>query len=49
LLKQKDSALILKLSFKTKKTISEKISDAFGAASTQVLDKVITNLQEVKW
>jgi serine protease SohB len=49
LLKQKESALILKLSFKTKKSVSEKISEALGTAANQAFERVLHNLQEVKW
>jgi serine protease SohB len=49
LLAQKNSALILKISFKAKKTISEKISEALGLATTKAIESAINNLNQIKW
>lgn len=49
LMKQKDSALILKVSYKVKKSLSEKLSDAMGMASVKLVDRIMQNLHEIRW
>lgn len=49
LLQQKDKAQILKISFKAKKTLSEKISDSLGQITNKVWDKTWEQLTQAKW
>jgi serine protease SohB len=49
LMKQKDSALITKITYKIKKSLSEKLSDALGRASSKVVERIMQNLQDTRW